>query len=405
MDGLSADEIESKDVSTSAVLPTEGAANLPEAKSRKSRWRRPAAEPTQPLDSARDQEACVATLLNVVPLSEDQEVCVATLLRVGPLSEEATRAENARAASGRKGENARIAHETIKIIEVGGYYAPNLGDWVDVSSSVQAAVMASTHYPSTPWHRPPLQAPAFRNAELIEVRCCTCLAAAQELAALQEEGSSSPGVLNFASARNPGGGFSTGASAQEESIARSSALYPCLSKHFDAFFVPNRSARSGAYTHDMIYSPKVPVFLDDEGRLLESWYSADFLTCAAPNLGVLRTRETAKEAEQIASDSLRERITRMLHVFAQHGVVDVVLGAWGCGVFKNSPAVVASLFKEQLNGKFRGHFRRVIFAVLDVEMAQTFADTFCVEMGGRVPGRGDNARDKRAKGTGKGYKR
>lgn len=377
MDGISADEVESKDVSTSAVLPTEGASKVPEAKS-KSRWRRHAAEPTQQLDSAKDQE-----------------VCVATLLRVGPLSEEATRAENARAATGRKGENARIAHETIKIIEVGGYYAPDLGDWVDVRGSVQAAVVASLHYPSTPWHRLPLQPLASGSSDLIEVRCCTCLAAAQELAALQE-GSSSPGVLNFASARNPGGGFSTGASAQEESIARSSALYPCLSKHFDAFFVPNRNAPSGAYTHDMIYSPKVPVFLNDEGRLLESWYSADFLTCAAPNLGVLRTSQTAKEAEQIASDSLRERITRMLHLFAQHGVVDVVLGAWGCGVFKNSPAVVASLFKEQLDGKFRGHFRRVVFAVLDMEMAHTFADTFGVEMGG--PG-------KQGKGTGKGYKR
>jgi len=320
-----------------------------------------------------------------------------------------------RAASGRKGENARIAHETIKIIEVGGYYAPNSGDWVDVGSYVQAAVIASIHYPSTPWHRSTLQPPASDSSEFIEVRCCTCLAAAQELAASQE-GSSSPGVLNFASARNPGGGFSTGASAQEESIARSSALYPCLSKHFDAFFVPNRRAPSGAYTHDMIYSPKVPVFLNDEGRLLESWYSADFLTCAAPNLGTLRNHEASKEAEQIASDSLRERITRMLQVFVQHGVVDLVLGAWGCGVFKNSPAVVASHFKEQLRGQFRGHFRHVIFAVLDVEMAQTFADTFGVEMGGsgyrgdageRAKGarKGQNqGHADRGKGTGKGPK-
>merc|ERR1712113_311861 len=91
-----------------------------------------------------------------------------------------------------------------------------------------------------------------------EVRCCTTLAAAQDLA-MSADCVAAPGVLNFASARNPGGGFTTGAQAQEESIARSSGLYPCLTKYFDEFFIPSRRAPSGAYTHAMIYSPAVPV--------------------------------------------------------------------------------------------------------------------------------------------------
>ena len=36
--------------------------------------------------------------------------------------------------------------------------------------------------------------------------------------------------LNFASARNPGGGFLNGSQAQEESIARATGLYPCQLK-------------------------------------------------------------------------------------------------------------------------------------------------------------------------------
>jgi len=126
----------------------------------------------------------------------------------------------------------------------------------------------------------------------------------------------------------------------------------------------------------MIYSPRVPVICDDDGNLLESWYSADILTCAAPNLGVLSQRYSAKEAEEMATECLRERIHRVLQVFAQQGAVDLVLGAWGCGVFGNSPNTVASLFRDELNGSFRHRFRHVIFAVLDAGMAQIFADRF-----------------------------
>lgn len=52
--------------------------------------------------------------------------------------------------------------------------------------------------------------------------------------------------LNFASAKNPGGGFLNGSSAQEESIARATGLYPCL---FNAqeYYNANRSTKSCVY--------------------------------------------------------------------------------------------------------------------------------------------------------------
>jgi uncharacterized protein (TIGR02452 family) len=50
----------------------------------------------------------------------------------------------------------------------------------------------------------------------------------QGIAALHEEGAERIGALNFASAKNPGGGFLNGSEAREESLARSSALYASL---------------------------------------------------------------------------------------------------------------------------------------------------------------------------------
>lgn len=290
---------------------------------------------------------------------------VASLLRTGPASEEAERAEAARREGGPKGQRARLAWETLQILEAGGYRPPGPGGWVDLGDSVRAAVAASTHHPAASWRPAADLPPRSGRATELEVQRRFVLEVAENLAGV---GDGRTGVLNFASARNPGGGFTTGAQAQEESIARSSALYPCLMRHFNAFFVPNRHARSGAYTHDFIYSPAVPVLRDNGGVLLPRPYLADFVTAAAPNRGVMRGGDAAREAEE----ALQERALRVLDAFASRAVTDIVLGAWGCGVFRNDPRAVAEAFAAHLGGEFRGRFRRVIFAVPDAEMAAIF---------------------------------
>merc|ERR1712008_223286 len=218
--------------------------------------------------------------------------------------------------------------------------------------------------------------PKVSNQQLsIQVRCCTTLAAAQDLAT-SATCIAPPGVLNFASARRPGGGFRNGAGAQEESLARSSGIYPCLAMHFYTFFAPNRRAKSGVYTHDLIHSIGVPVLRDPYGALLVDPYLVDFVTAAAPN----RKRRGAAGAAAKCSDAMHERIRRVLHTFASNGCMDLVLGAWGCGVFGNNPATVARLFNEALREFFC--FRRVIFAVLDPNMAKIFGDEFQVSVVG-----------------------
>lgn len=98
---------------------------------------------------------------------------------------------------------------------------------------------------------------------------CTTLQAAERLAQIFDQ--ARIGVLNFASAKNPGGGFLRGSCAQEESLARSSALYHCLKQPFihKNFYDYHRRGRTGLYSNRMIYSPKVTVFKVKHSQYLD----------------------------------------------------------------------------------------------------------------------------------------
>ncbi|MGW5852347.1 TIGR02452 family protein [Streptomyces sp. NPDC055254] len=182
-------------------------------------------------------------------------------------------------------------------------------------------------------------------------------------------------VLNFASARNPGGGYVRGAKAQEEALCRASALYETLLEAPEYYEV-HRAEASTFYTDRVIHSPGVPVFRDDRGELLEMPFLAGFLTSPAPNAGTIRRQEPERVAEIPAA--LARRAERVLEVAALHGYRSLVLGAWGCGVFRNDPAQVAEAFRGLLAGRFTGTFDRVVFAVLDRDPSprEAFARAF-----------------------------
>jgi uncharacterized protein (TIGR02452 family) len=239
-----------------------------------------------------------------------------------------------------------IARETVEIAERGSYRGP---DGAEVRLDVRPAIAGTRLY------RPEDELPAgpgtAADDPTIEVTGESSLIAAKRLGG-------DVAVLVFASARNPGGGFLNGAQAQEESLARGSALYPCLRAAGD-FYAHHRATPELTYTDRVIYSPGVPVFRDDKGRLLTEAYPVTFLTSAAPNLGAIR-RNQPELAVQVPA-VLRRRAARVLAVAAAHGHRRIVLGAWGCGVFGNDPATVAEAFAEALRRQPMDH---VVFAVL-----------------------------------------
>ncbi|MFE5895654.1 TIGR02452 family protein [Streptomyces sp. NPDC056462] len=245
-----------------------------------------------------------------------------------------------------------IAQQTEEIVAAGRYRAPD-GREVSLEAAIEAARDGTLMYGPDPVPVPQIP----QRETFFEVTGESSLEAARRLGA-------GTAVLNFASARNPGGGFLNGAQAQEEALCRASALYTSL-LGARAFYDHHRAHRDPFYTDRVIHSPGVPVFRDDRGRLLQAPYTAGFLTAAAPNAGVIRRTAPQRTAE--LPGALATRAERVLETAVAHGYRRLVLGAWGCGVFQNDPAQVAGAFQGLLapGGRFAGAFEHVVFGILD----------------------------------------
>lgn len=268
-----------------------------------------------------------------------------------------------------------IARNTLEILDAGYYRAPS-GKRVDLASEVRSCSEKTQCFDgemlSEIRDRVFRETPRFSNQK-IEVRNETTLAGAERMASSGQF--EKIGVLNFASARNPGGGFLNGAKAQEESLARSSALYPSLLR-CPEYYDFHRSHKSLLYSDRTIYSPGCPVFKRDDGTLLEHPYWVDFITSPAPNAGAI-ARNQPENLNPIET-VLRDRGQKFLSLAVYQGCNALVLGAWGCGVFKNDPEMVSQLFADLLgcDRPFENRFKMVLFSVLDTTPAQKIISAF-----------------------------
>ncbi len=263
-----------------------------------------------------------------------------------------------------RGDRAKIAAETVQIVERGSYRSPS-GATIDLTEQIRAAVSGTELVLPEDWPAVMERAdaiaasrPASHRPE-VEVTGETTLAAALRLT----DAGHDVLALNFASAKNPGGGFLGGSQAQEESLARASALVATLHAA-PAYYEINRRASSALYTDCLIHSPRVPVFRDDDGRLRDAPYPVSFVTAPAVNVSALRQGRGVRPPD-VVTQTMRRRILHVLGVAVVRGHRSLVLGAWGCGVFGNDPEVIAALFAEALTLPLARCFDRVTFAVLD----------------------------------------
>ncbi len=258
---------------------------------------------------------------------------------------------------------AGVAKETVAIVERGEYTCPS-GQVVSIRAEVAAALAGTVLHRPEDFARLPTP-PAGPPRATLEVWAATTGAATRRLV---EEGAPAVAALNFASAKNPGGGFLGGAKAQEEDLARCSALYHCLRSQ-RAYYEVNRAEPSMLYTDHVIFAPGVPFFRDERLDLLPRPFCAAIVTAPAPNAGEHLRRDASGHAAIRAA--LDRRAERVLRVLAHHGQRVLVLGAWGCGVFRNDPAEVAAVFLAWLRAPgYAAAFDRVVFAIHDRSAGQ-----------------------------------
>ncbi len=235
-----------------------------------------------------------------------------------------------------------------------GYYINSLGERVDLQEPLDKALANTQLYNPEELELLPARFKRDAMATRFEATRETNISAIQRL---QGNRSGRVMCLNFASLDVAAG---TTENTQQDRLINASGLGACLSVA-PSFYEHQQSAAAFLYTDYMLHSPKVPFFLDDDGRLTDKPYYAGIITAMAVNAGAICQHEP--ENTPRIEITMRIRIRKMLTLCAAQGYEHLVLGAWGCGEFKNDPVMVAELFRETLTDHFAGCFRHIIFAV------------------------------------------
>lgn len=253
----------------------------------------------------------------------------------------------------------QLAASAVVAIRAGRYFDDD-GMAVDWSREVETAMALKV---SIPPDRPLAQTHNLSfDKTSVQVTNETTLGAARRLFEAGKE----PIALNFANGIQPGGGFLSGALAQEESLCRSSALFATLEN--DPMYDAHRRRPLPDSTDWCIYSPSVPVFRSDSGNTLNAVWPLSFLTCAAPVANRLPST--------ISRSLMAGRIERILDICRSYGYSELVLGAWGCGAFGNDPLETAESFRDILENKHPSSFAQIVFAIADWSTERRFIGPF-----------------------------
>ena len=191
-----------------------------------------------------------------------------------------------------------------------------------------------------------------------------------------------PAVLNLADAYHACGMYNSGSGAQEESLCRASTLSLTLYQYYNKMWAGKAGVTlrpEPAYPMDIhfggIYSPGVTVFRDNGQTgfaLREEPFQTSIIFVAALNF---RAGHKTNNLEYASADGgftpegqqvMFDKIRTIYRIALLNGHDSLVLGAFGCGVFRLKPELVAAYFNDVLQEEeFHGKFHTVVFAMLE----------------------------------------
>eukprot|EP01084_Bolivina_argentea_P055566 101844_1 len=190
-----------------------------------------------------------------------------------------------------------------------------------------------------------------------------------------------PCLLNMANQKTPGGGWKSGAGAQEENLCRRSTLLTSLCNYSKNLinYPKNKQnildiKRVWKYPMDDyggIYSPNIIVFRSNETsgyKFLDIPYKMSMITAAMFREKKRKPNYNKNlEYKNDYKSKIIQKLKSVLRIAYDNGHDAVVLSAWGCGAFKNPPLGQSNLWKYVLcnDNEFKGKFKKIVFAIFD----------------------------------------
>lgn len=260
-----------------------------------------------------------------------------------------------------KERNAEVFRETLRICRDGGY-AASMGKRIVLPP--MADVLSTTVF-----HETIVNANHSPNVAKASVNILNddCIDVAADLV---RQGFN-PVMLNMASRRCPGGGVLNGARAQEETLFRRSNL--CVSLYqFDEYranllgILPNKKRYPMSCETAGIYSGRVTFFR--KGNRDDYAFMDKPFECAVISAAAISHPELTSDGRLVdwAAQATAEKIRNILRIGLAHGHDAIVLGAWGCGAFRNPPGHIAELFKAVISEiEFARKYHLISFAIIE----------------------------------------
>lgn len=191
-------------------------------------------------------------------------------------------------------------------------------------------------------------------------------------------------ILNLASDMKPGGGWKKWSIAQEEECFKPTSYFfniePVVKEAYPDLSLGDKIKERTApmSIEGAVYCPDVYWFRGnmEEDYEIFKWSEHAFVDfVAVPALRHPPLDKHGKMSENDRNITL-EKMRTVFDVAVAHGYKSLVLGAMGCGVYKNNPEEIAALFKQVINEYNNTCISNICFAILQTSSRSPNFDIF-----------------------------